>query len=424
MIQNNGGNTMSDNKFLMIDETHLILGGNDDNLKEKLRKIDNVPNASYLVKSHKVFVFDKLVAEVKKQQDQGSNDSLEDLALRLIPVSTISPEEAIESWGIMPEPYLLEKDNASGEFIIRHQPFNSIILLFLNNKKDANKALARLLMGAVIKGNGDFIYRGQSMSLRDPINTELLPFRPLICNIPESIDSNDFVYTRLSDYSFSEGFEPVSEKLFDDIKNLELSWAKQSNYASRYSSNHSELIWERVHEFPLETLNNPKDDVPDCAEAEEDLLKLRDFYPELSKLTDGSLYDRFDTYQSDCCYINGWSANRDDSFLFYLLGKLANNDCGSLDAGDIGEMMSYSLLNGGSFNDSLEFGDFWYQYDSSIKCLAYRVASAMQFLGKEREQTNLQGNKITTMMDVFRMGRKFNSGKPIEVTQTHTQFET
>jgi hypothetical protein len=410
------------NKLLMFDEASLILGANDDNLKEDLRKIEGIPNASYLVKDHQqVFVFDKLVAEVKKQQDQGSNDSLQELALRLIPISTMAPKEAIESWRVVPEPYLLEKDNTSGDFIIRHKPFDSIIAAVFHNKKDTNKALALLLIGSVLKGDGDFIYHGQSMKLCKLINTALLPLCPLIRNIPESIDSKTdmHTYTRLGNTRFIEGFEPISESLFDEVKSLEMSWANANGYASQCSCNHVETIWKRVHELSFETLNDPKDAVPDYEQ--EEIVDLRSIYPELSMLTDGSLYEHFDSYQMGCCYIQGWTANRDDSFLFYLLGKLAIKAVESIDAEEIGTMLAYSLLNGDSLNEGFEFSRSWYQYNSAIKRLASRVANAMQFLEKEKKQGNLQGNEITTMMDAFRLGRKFNA-KTIKITQTSAQI--
>lgn len=41
-----------------LDEFGYYCGGQNDTLKEDLRKIDGVPNATYLVKDGQVFVFD------------------------------------------------------------------------------------------------------------------------------------------------------------------------------------------------------------------------------------------------------------------------------------------------------------------------------------------------------------------------------
>ncbi len=407
-----------------IDEASLLFTNGDDGLKEKLRKIEGIPNASYLVKDNRVFVFDKLVSEVKKSlDDKELNESLPELALSLISLSTVSPEEAIEHWHIMPEPYKLEKDDSCDDFLIRHRPFNAIIPGLFHEEKEANKALSALLVGSILKGDGDFVYHGQSMKLCEPLNTAILPPRPIIHNVPETGDSKifEYTYTRLGGSKFIEGFEPISESLFDEVKNLEMSWAKTNSYASQCSCNHVEIIWKRVHELSFETLNNPKDAVPDYGQ--EEIVELRSIYPELSMLTDGSLYEHFDSYQMDCCYIRGWTANRDDSFLFYLLGKLVIKACESIDAEEVGTMLAYSLLNGDSLNEGLEFSYSWYQYNSVIKCLASRVANAMQFLEKERKQGNLQGNEITTMMDAFRLDRKFNA-EPTKVTQTSIQIAT
>ncbi|MDW5418118.1 hypothetical protein R6242_16245 [Iodobacter sp. CM08] len=71
----------------------------------------------------------------------------------------------------------------------------------------------------------------------------------------------------------------------------------------------------------LEMLDDPTNEVPEFGR--EDFIELRPLYPELAMLSDGTLYAWFDLYQMDCCYINGWTAARDDNFLFYLISKVA-----------------------------------------------------------------------------------------------------
>lgn len=55
-------------KMMFLDEAGYLLGGNDDTLKEDLRKNEGVPNATYLVKDGQVFVFEKLVKKVKEHR--------------------------------------------------------------------------------------------------------------------------------------------------------------------------------------------------------------------------------------------------------------------------------------------------------------------------------------------------------------------
>jgi len=52
--------------LVFLDEAGYCFGVQKDGLKEDLRKIEGVPNATYLVKDGQVFVFDKLVRLVNE----------------------------------------------------------------------------------------------------------------------------------------------------------------------------------------------------------------------------------------------------------------------------------------------------------------------------------------------------------------------
>ncbi len=116
----------NDNKppMVFLDEFGYYFGGSNDSLKEDLRKIDGVPNATYLVKDRQVFVFDKLVQLVNEHRKRQSDLPLSDLARSLIEEATVSTKEAVETWGVVPEPYEMAENPESG-LMIRHRPFNA-----------------------------------------------------------------------------------------------------------------------------------------------------------------------------------------------------------------------------------------------------------------------------------------------------------
>lgn len=386
---------------VFLDEFGYYFGGRNDTLKEDLRKIEGVPNATYLVKDGQVFVFDKLVQLVNEHRKRQSDLPLADLTRSLIAEATVSVKEAVETWGVVPEPYEMAEHSASG-LMIRHRPFNARLPGVFQSKDSALDAFANLLLGGIQSGNGDFAYRSQPMTLCDPLDTALLPPRPAIQRVEEP---ENLGYTALRNVTYVPGFEPVSEALFDDVKEREVTWKNDSTRAARYAQDHAADIWAQAATLRLETLDDPTDEVPEYGQ--EDFAELRPLYPELSMLSDGALYAWFDVYQMDCCYINGWTANRDDGFLFYLLGKVADRHLERDTEREVGQWTAYAILRGDSLDAALAFGRAANLYDSAISRLGRRIADAMRFVADDMKATDLRGHSITTMMDGFRSARKF-----------------
>lgn len=388
--------------FVVLDEMGYYLGRPDDDLREDLRVIDGVPNATYLVKAGQVFVFDKLVQLVNKHREAKPDLPLADLARSLIVEATVSAKEAVETWRIVPECFETAESPASG-LMIRHRPFDARLPGTFQSESDVKHAFANLLLGGVQSGDGDFAYKGQPMTLCDPLDTALLPVRPAIqsVNEPENLG-----YTALGSVTYESGFEPVSEALFDDVKEREASWKNDSTRAARFAQANAATIWAAASTLRLESLDDPTDEVPEYGH--DDFAELRPLYPELSMLSDGSLYTWFDVYQCECCYINGWTANRDDNFLFYLLGKVAGRQHEQEAAKEVGQWSAYALLRGDSLDDALTFGQAAALYDDAISRLARRIADAMRFLVEDKKATGLHGGSVTTMMDMVRLGRKSN----------------
>ncbi|HCE7248053.1 TPA: hypothetical protein NHR53_005963 [Pseudomonas aeruginosa] len=413
-------------RVLIVDEFSSYFGAQNDRLKEELRAVDGVPNAAYLVKDGAVFVFDKLVQLVKERQkeqphaqiqEMARSLTLEELALSLIAEATVSAKEAVEVWGVVPVPYQTETlaamDTATLEAratgrIILHRPFNARLPGDYQDEGDVKAAFANLLVGGVLPGSGDFTYRGQPMTLRDPLDLALLPARPAI---QEATEPAGWVYTVLGNVEFEAGFEPVSEVMFNAVKETEAKWRGDIALAAKHAQERAAEVWAQAAGLRLETLNDPTDEVPEYGE--EEFPQLRALYPELSMLTDGSLYSLFDVFQMECRFINGWSANRDDDFLFYLLGKVADSKNDHETAKEVGEWVADALLHGATLDAALETGRSSDGYNQAIGKLAHRIADAMCFLADDKKATDLRGRPITTMGDTMRLGRKFNAGSVV-----------
>ncbi|WP_063589261.1 hypothetical protein [Achromobacter ruhlandii] len=110
----------------------------------------------------------------------------------------------------------------------------------------------------------------------------------------------------------------------------------------------------------------------------------------------------------ECCYINGWEPNRDDGFLHYLLGKVADRDLKREDAAEVGQWAAYSLLCGETLAAAFAFGRAVFTYNRSLSSLARRIARAVAFVAEDIRTADLHGKPVVTMQDMFNYGRKFN----------------
>lgn len=254
-------------RVLVVDEYSNFFGGLNDTLKEELRKVSGVPNATYLVNDGKVFVFDKLVHLVKERQKDQPDLPLADLARSLIAEATVSAKDAVEAWGVVPVPYETEKvptkdigplDTQETGFLIRHRPFNAQLPGEFRDESDVKTTCANILLGGIHPGSGNFTYRGQAMTLLEPLDLTLLPERPAI---QEGPTPESWGYTALANVGFEAGFEPVSEVMFNRVKELEAGWRANIARAAKHAQAQSAEVWAQAVDLRLEALNDPSDEV-------------------------------------------------------------------------------------------------------------------------------------------------------------------
>ena len=114
--------------------------------------------------------------------------------------------------------------------------------------------------------------------------------------------------------------------------------------------------------------------------------------------------------------------DRDEEFLFYLIGRTASTSdyitqrldkvmqaelsklvMGRCDfnAVNTGKLIAYSLLMGNSVADAYRAG-----LDDAISTLAYEVSLVMQYLDRDAAAKGIEGNPVSTLTENFRQMRK------------------
>ena len=363
---------------------------------EVLRQINGVPNATYVVENDRVFVFDKLVHRVQKSGLTKSSGISAHTLDSLIKQATVSANEAVEVWGIIPEQYEVIK-SSEGALRIRHRPFNALLPGAFETLLEVQAALANLLLGGVQPGEGDFSYKGQPLTLMEPLDVALLPSRPIIDGL-QAIETDKYI--SLNTVEYLAGFAPVSKSLFDEVKALETRWKADSSRAAKYAYEHADALWGQVGRLHLDTLNRSDDKVPEYGKT--DVQDLRGCFPELGMLSDDSLYARYNKFQWECYSLNGWEAHRENAFLFYLIGKTT----GDWDKPDfVGQCAGYAILCAEPITDALAFGTAAGLYEEAISHLAYRIADVMRFLQQDTNEAGARGPAVTTMLDLVRSAR-------------------
>ncbi len=388
-------------KNVMVDEFSRVLRNHDDQLIEALRAVEGIPDAAYRVDGSKVFVFSKLVQLVKERLSTHPDAPLEELARSLVPEASVTAQEAIASWRILPEPYEVSSTPENGSRIL-HRPFNATLPERFEDQVALNEALAKLLLGGVVPGSGDFSYKGQPMSLRASLDIAQLPPRP---KFPSGHKAPENIFTVLSGIDYEPGFEPVQAALFNDVKTLEAEWARDSSAAGCYAQEHYSEVWARTADLRLESLNSRVGRAFDT----ESLGELRALYPELPMLTDDSLLEWFDSFQTDICLTRGWEPSRNDDFLFYLYGMAVSDQDDADEAVRVGHWMACALLHGSDTEEALAFGLSVTAFATELSRLAARIAAAMRFLVDEKTTPPLQGRRISTLGDLFRQSRKYSA---------------
>lgn len=405
----------------ILDEFAFYSPFSRDPLKEQLRGLADVPKATYAVRHGKVFVFDKLVSLAEDAGAFRGGKLDQAAANQLLPQAWVSPEVAVTEFQVMPQPYALV--DIEGSVAICHRGFNALLSPRYATRADAAPALVGLLVGDTVAGEGQFQYRGQSMTLMHSFDPATLPPRPTVdvdYSVPSPAHPSAAPY--LAGADFLAGLPMLTADTLVGLR-LELErWEDTQARAREVVRTGSHRLWANSVLAELTVLRRPDDSVPDYAT--EESAELDKLYSELALLGSGSLFELYHSYAMSKGLRN-WTPYREDEFLFFLLTKLVPEaELKSGLARETGCMAAFSLLQGAGRSDALRFGLECARFNGALRNMVSHADRAMRFLAKDAsdaETSTRQGSPVTTLADMFRQSRSVRS-TPLVATQHLADF--
>lgn len=380
LIFDSDQNANRGNYLSMLDESRLLFRPNY--FVQELLQVPGVPNTTYCVENNQVFVFAALHRQVETMLRADPTAAISKVALLALPNAWVEAKEAVEQFDIVPIPY--KRIELEGRLAIMHEPFNAVLPPRFETQSSRSAAIARLLLGKVLAGSGEFEFRGQPMTMLEPLDLNLLPPAPEV-NILESENQvltyyqASIHYSCLGNTEYIPGFPLLDSQAFSAIRATEISWVGANMSIIGLVYDEVSYIWQKITHVLLNwKLLNIDYGIPNSEV--KNLDQLRNAYPELASLSDEALYCSFDSYQLDCCGVLDWSPNREDGFIFYLLGLLCiGEQANSEDAKKAGKFVAYKLLHN-TVPSVLEQGKILFDYHTALHNLVWRTRKIIDFL--------------------------------------------
>lgn len=398
--------TETNPKFnIFLDEAASFIGEND-NLKERLRAIQGVPNITYEIRGDRVFVFNAL-ADLTIIASREKGKDLDDAeVLALMPQAQLTPIEAVERYGVWPSQYKPERLPEGGYKIV-HWRLNATLPGVYESHTELNNALAKLLMGKKVEGEGETDYRGQALTLVEPLSlskTEDVP----VYGAPARSDLKP--YLNLGSIAHVDGFDPISKELFDAAAEQEKTWTLADLSARARARDLLAKAWPILENKVVDTTNTAYSEASHLTTDElEEIAALRRFYPELKEVHAYAVLQSFSDYHSVELGIRSTGVyEREQEFLFYLIGKATASAEVKYSIAAHGERVAYFLIKGEKMPIAIEKASQCTAYDRELSRLCSNLAKACLFLKEDAQSTAQKGSPVSTIGDLFREGRKYN----------------
>ena len=398
VAQEQGGVGLGLGSFLCIDESPILFLR--DELKEKILSVEGVIKVRYKVEGERCFVFDALLDRVRELQRASRETPIAELVTQALPDAWMSAQKAAVEYKIVPLPYKLI--NLDGKLAILHEPFNSVLPPRFDAESDRQEALAQLLLGERLPGDGEFEFTGQAMTQLEPLNLNLLTTMPELGELP--IPERE-VHPRLEDIRYNPEMPLLTEEQFDELKKIELAWATGKVAIKERVYAQAEELWQLLSKA-IDLLPQVEDAIPDYDE--ENARALRSFYPEFKQFSDSALYVLYDNYEDDIYQARSWEPDRSDGFLCYLFGCLADPEEDDTTR-DIGEFVGYGLLTGKEISEAIAFAKSCWDYDLAMGGFCWYLRKCQGYLEEVSidSVTRLTGERVGTFGDwIESAGRK------------------
>lgn len=380
---------------VFLDESGYCFGSSDDPIRVTLRSCEGIPNAIYDVHSDgRVFVFDKLVNEVRSRKKE--EDDIGALGLSLLDSAKVSAIEAVRNWGVIPVNYKVELTESG--YMIVHVPLNSRIPTYYSTEADLKEALAKILVGGVIDCQGDFTYGDQQLSLLESLDPADLPSIPeLTVTDSENVIDNDLQSILPA---FRIGFDPLTKVLYEKINAIGVNWhnSKTNAFNVVITQAGSLLANPDVYTLMKDALQGPSQLMEDEVEI---IGHLRQLYPELIMISDRALLSCGEDFFEDMANLEPY---RSEEFLLHVVAALCDASGFAHEMKETEHWFAYGVISGKTIEESVAFAKNVIAYDLAIGRLLHRVRSAILFLNRD-DANLLRGSAIVVPSDVFASAR-------------------
>ena len=134
-------------------------------------------------------------------------------------------------------------------------------------------------------------------------------------------------------------------------------------------------------------------------------------------LRKSAIYVLYDNYEYDTNQARSWEPDRNDEFLCYLFGYLADPEEDDTTR-DIGEFVGYALLSGKEINEVIAFARSCWGFDLAMTKLCWYLRQCQWYLEEVPvgSVTRLTGEKVGTFSDWLG-----SAGRKAGIVQTVSQ---
>jgi hypothetical protein len=203
---------------------------------------------------------------------------------------------------------------------------------------------------------------------------DTLPPRPVLAR------EQTIGVSRLCDITYPTAEHPDFDRVFDEVKSLDVSWDAERHIALReLMGGGIESIWSMAYIFPFGDLGQRDKDVEIKPMSAIDMQYFRRHCPDLPQMSDQDAWKQFQLFTKSMYGSHGDNIriDRNDKFLLSMIGRLASSHESPYSDRTcrFGQYIAIGLRRRMPPKDAYTFGKQAMAYDEAIEDLAARVAA-------------------------------------------------